>query len=179
MVDFNDKIVEAVGPPQAVAWFIGRPAKRPIVAPIMWVFAPGVIWPDLPGWEEHGWARQTVGAPPQPYRVKPARGRCSVAFALRCLDARPALGSPEHPVPGREPALAGQIRPAADMNDGKGSSSHSFACRFPTARSSSIVDVSASRQAARQNVAADRLGSKCRIHVRFSLSTMTPNCGKR
>ena len=119
MVDFNNDIVEIVGSPQAVAWFIGRPVERPVVAPIMWVFAPGVGRPDSPNRQEHARAGQAVGPPPQPNRVKPAGGRPAVAFPLRCLDPGPAQGDPEHAVPRREPALAMEIRAAADMNDRK------------------------------------------------------------
>jgi hypothetical protein len=46
MVDFHNEVVKAVGSAQAVAWFIGRPAKSSIVAPIPRVFAPGIIRPD-------------------------------------------------------------------------------------------------------------------------------------
>jgi hypothetical protein len=53
VIDLNDEIVKAVGPPQAVAWFIGRPAERLIVAPVVWVFAPGVAWPDPPNRQKH------------------------------------------------------------------------------------------------------------------------------
>src|SRR5262249_28649826 len=48
VIDFDDQIVEAVGPRQAIAWFTGRPLERLVVAPIGWVFTPGVVRPDPP-----------------------------------------------------------------------------------------------------------------------------------
>ena len=53
MVDLDDEIVKTVGPPQAVAWFIGRPLECLVVAPVVWVFAPGVVWPYPPNRQEH------------------------------------------------------------------------------------------------------------------------------
>jgi hypothetical protein len=46
MVDFDDQIVEPIGALEAVAWFIGRPPERAIVAPVFGVFAPGIVGCD-------------------------------------------------------------------------------------------------------------------------------------
>jgi hypothetical protein len=124
VVDLNDEIVKAVGPLQAIAWFIGRLAERLVVAPIVRVFAPGIAWSDPPNRQKHTRARQSIGPPPQSNRAKPAGGRRAVAFPLRRLGAGSAQCNPEYPVSGREPALAMPIRSAADMNDGQRSSPH-------------------------------------------------------
>jgi hypothetical protein len=82
VVDLNDEIVKAVGPPQAVAWFIGRLAERLVVAPIVRILAPSIAWSDPPNWQKHTRARQAIGPPPQSNRAKPANGRRAVAFPL-------------------------------------------------------------------------------------------------
>ena len=43
MVDFDDEIVKPVAALEAVAWFIGRPPERPVVASVLGVFAPGIV----------------------------------------------------------------------------------------------------------------------------------------
>jgi hypothetical protein len=99
----------------------------------VWVFAPGVAWPDPPNWQKHTWAGQSIGPPPQPNRAKPTDGRRAIALALCRLGAGSPQRNPEHPISRREPALAGPTRPAADMNDLKRRSphgSHCSACRF-------------------------------------------------
>ena len=42
MIELEKNVVEAVVPPEPVAWFIGRPPEGAVVAPIGWVFTPGV-----------------------------------------------------------------------------------------------------------------------------------------
>ncbi len=39
----DDEVVQPVVAPQPVAWFIGRPAERPVVAPVGRVLAPGDV----------------------------------------------------------------------------------------------------------------------------------------
>ena len=124
MVDLNDEIVKPVGPAQAVAWFIGRPMERSVVAPVVWVFAPGVIRPYPPNRQEYTRAAQSIGPPPQPNRAEPANGRRAVTFPLRCVSAGSSQCHPKHPISRREPALAMSIRSAADMNDRERSSPH-------------------------------------------------------
>ncbi len=46
MVDFDNEVIEIVGAAEPVTRFIGRPPKGPIVAPIVGILAPGVVWAD-------------------------------------------------------------------------------------------------------------------------------------
>jgi hypothetical protein len=131
MVDLDDEIVKTVGAPQAVAWFIGRPLECSVVAPVVWVFAPGVVRPYPPNRQKHTRAGQSVGPQPQPNRAKPADGCRAVTFPLRCLGAGSSQCDPEHPISGREPALAMPTRSAADMNDRERSSPHGRSLRLP------------------------------------------------
>jgi hypothetical protein len=57
VVDFDNQIVEAVGAPQPVAWFIGRPVEGPVVAPIGRIFAPGVVRANAPDRQQGAWPR--------------------------------------------------------------------------------------------------------------------------
>ncbi len=49
VIDLDENVVEPVVAPQMVAPFIGRTVKRPVVAPVGRVLAPGVRPPDAPG----------------------------------------------------------------------------------------------------------------------------------
>jgi hypothetical protein len=124
MVDLNDEIVKAVGPPQAVAWFTGRPMERPVVAPVVWVFAPRIVRPDPSNRQKPTRADQSIGPPPQPNRAEPANGCRAVTFPLRCLGAGSSQCDPKNSISRREPALATPIWSAADMNDRERSSPH-------------------------------------------------------
>ena len=46
VVDFDDQVVKPIGALEAVAWFIGRPPERSVVAPVLGVFAPGIVSRD-------------------------------------------------------------------------------------------------------------------------------------
>ena len=46
VVDFDDQVVKPIGALEAVAWFIGRPSERAVVAPVLGVFAPGNVSRD-------------------------------------------------------------------------------------------------------------------------------------
>jgi len=48
VVYFDDQIVKPIGALEAIAWFIGRPPERAIVAPVRGVFAPGIVPPNWP-----------------------------------------------------------------------------------------------------------------------------------
>jgi len=82
VVNFDNEIVEAVGAPQPVAWFIGRPVEGPIVPSIGRVFAPGIVGADPPDRQQGARPRQAVGSPPQPNRMKLPGRRRAVAFPL-------------------------------------------------------------------------------------------------
>ncbi len=119
MVDFDDEIVEAVGAPQPVAWFIGRPVEGTVVPSIGRVFAPGVVGSDPPDRQQGARPRQAVGSPPQPNRTK-LPGRCrAVAFPLGRFDAGPAQCRPYRAMSRHHPALRAPLRAGTDMNCGK------------------------------------------------------------
>jgi len=119
MVDFDDKIVEPVGALEAVAWFIGRRAEWPVVAPVRGVLAPGIICRYAPDRKEGPRARQAVRSPPNPKRME-LPGRCgAVAFAFRRLDARPAQSRSNRTLPCHEPSLRTQPRAHVYVNRGQ------------------------------------------------------------
>ena len=90
VVDFDDEIVEPVSAPKAVAWFIGRPPERPIVAAVLRIFAPGILSHDRADGQQSARPRYAVCPPPQPNRMKLPCRRCAVAFPFRGFDAGPA-----------------------------------------------------------------------------------------
>src|SRR5258708_6063597 len=65
VVYFDYEVVEAVGAPQPVAWFIGRPVDGPVAAPIGRVFTPGVVGANAPDRQQGARPRQAVGSPPE------------------------------------------------------------------------------------------------------------------
>lgn len=87
MVDFDNQIVEAVVAAQPVAWFIGRPAERLVIAAIQGVLAPGIVAPDPAHRKQCPRPRQAIGPPPQADGMKSAGRRAAVAFVLRRLDS--------------------------------------------------------------------------------------------
>ena len=119
VVDFDNEIIEAIGTPQPVAWFIGRPVEGPVVPSIGRIFAPGVVGPDPPDRQQGARPRQAVGSPPQPNRMKLAGRRRAVAFPLGRFDAGPAQCRPYRAMSRRHPALRAPLRAGADMDCGK------------------------------------------------------------
>src|SRR5207248_458861 len=87
VVNFDNEIIEAIGTPQPVAWFIGRPVEGPVVPSIGRIFAPGVVGADPPDRQQGARPRQAVGSPPQPNRMKLTGRRRAVAFPLGRFDA--------------------------------------------------------------------------------------------
>lgn len=114
VVDFDDKIIESVGALKTVAWFIGRPPERPVVAPVLGIFAPRIMRSDAPDRKLGARARQAIGPPPQPKGVELPCRRGAVAFAFRWPDARPPQSRADRTLPGDEPSLRTQMR--ADVN---------------------------------------------------------------
>jgi hypothetical protein len=51
MVDFNEKVVEAIAAPKPVAWFIGRPGHGVVIISVGGVLAPGGFTGDAAGWQ--------------------------------------------------------------------------------------------------------------------------------
>ena len=90
VVDFDNEIIETVDPAQAVAWFIGRTSKWPVIAPIGWVLAPGVHRADGAPWQPGRWPQPAVSSPPQSKRVEAAARGNAIALALTGPDARAA-----------------------------------------------------------------------------------------
>ncbi len=119
VVNFDNEIIEAIGTPQPVAWFIGRPVEGPVVSSIGRVFAPGVFRPDPPDRQQGARPRQAVGSPPQPNRMKLPGRRRAVAFPLGRFDAGPAQCRPYRAMSRRHPALRAPLRAGADMDRGK------------------------------------------------------------
>ena len=119
VVNFDYEIVEAVGAPQPVAWFIGRPLEGPVIPPIGRVFAPGVGGPDASDWQQGVRPHQAVGSPPQANRMKLPGRRRAVAFPLGRFDAGPAQGRPYRAMSRHYPALRAPLRAGTDMDCGK------------------------------------------------------------
>jgi len=119
MVDFDNEIVEAVGAPQPVTWFIGRPVEGPVVPPIGRVFAPGVVGANPPDRQQGARPRQAVGSPPQPNRMKLPGRRRAVAFPLDRFDAGPAQCRPYRAMSHHHPALRAPLRAGTDIDCGK------------------------------------------------------------
>jgi hypothetical protein len=109
VVDFDNQVVQPIGAAQKIAWFIGRAAKDPIVAPVGGVLTPGVGRPDWARRQQCTRPRQAVGPPPQPQGMKTAARSGAIALALVGADAataernRQGQGAGEQPTP-RPPA---------------------------------------------------------------------------
>ena len=96
VVELDDEVVEAVVAPEPVAWFIGRPPERPIVAPVGRVFAPGQRRIDAPRRQPGARPRPPIGAPPQAQRAGTGRAawrRRLRACWPRCRRGRARPGS--------------------------------------------------------------------------------------
>jgi len=64
VVDFDNQIIEMVVSAQAIAWFIGRAAKWPIIAPVGGVLAPSVRRADWATWQERSGTESAICLPP-------------------------------------------------------------------------------------------------------------------
>ena len=139
VIDFDDQVVEAVVAAQPVAWFIGRPAERAVIAAIRGVLAPGVVRPDAAGRQQGSRPHQAVGPPPQPHRVKPAGRGPAVAFALARFDAGTAKRDGKGFRAGKQPTPRAPARPGANANDAQRSSLHGDRAGYPTRAYSCIL----------------------------------------
>jgi hypothetical protein len=153
VIDFDNDVVEAVRPPEPVAWFNGRPSKRAVVATVLWIFAPGVGRADPAGRQRGPRQGKPVRPPPQsrgPERT--ARG-AAIALALIGLDTAAAERDWHAPRAGAKKALRWPARSGPDMNGGDGRSGHSVGGGgdFPTAACSCILTCSTSRQIAQRS----------------------------
>ena len=64
VVDFNNEIIEMVGPAQTVAWVTITEPDRAIITAVGRILAPGVVGPDWPDRQRGERPDQPVGAPP-------------------------------------------------------------------------------------------------------------------
>jgi len=87
VIKLEKNIVESVIAPEAVTWFIGRSSERAIVAPIGWIFTPGVGGTDPAKGQRCPRARKAIRPPSQPHRAKPAVRRAPIALAFIGPDA--------------------------------------------------------------------------------------------
>ena len=126
VVDLDNEVVEAIVTAQPVARFLGRARERAVIAPVVRVFAPGVMWADAADRQRGARAGQAVGAPPQPQGVKPSARRAAVAFALVGFDAGAAERDGQRQWAGEQQALRGPARPGADADRGKRSPPQRF-----------------------------------------------------
>ena len=130
MVDFDDEIVKPIAALEAVAWFIGRPPERPVVAPVLGVFAPGIVRRYSPDRQERVRTRQAVCPPPQPNRMKSAGRRGAIAFAFRRLDAGAPQSRSNRALPHHEPSLRVQPRANVHVDCGQRGSAHRVGSAF-------------------------------------------------
>ncbi len=124
VVNFDNEIIQAVATPQPVAWFIGRPVEGPVVPSIGRIFAPGVVGPDPPDWQQGARPHQAVGPPPQPNWMKLPGRRRAVAFPLGRFDAGSAQCRPYRAMSRHHPALRAPLRAGTDMDRGKRALAH-------------------------------------------------------
>jgi hypothetical protein len=119
VVDFDDKVIKTIGPGQAVASFIGRALKKPIVAPVSWVLTPGIARFDAPRRQQRRWHHDPVRPPPQSDRMVRAARCPAVALAF----SRPNTGPAERHRHGQgtreQPAPRALARPRNDANEAK------------------------------------------------------------
>src|SRR5262245_25833600 len=109
VIDLDDEVVEAIIAPEAIAWFIGRPPERPVVAAVGGIFAPGDVRVDPPRGQEGAGPRVAIRPPPQlPQTEPPSRGR-AVSLPFVGADA----GAAKHDRYGDTPREEDAARPAA------------------------------------------------------------------
>ena len=130
MVDLDDKIVKAIAALEVVAWFIGRPPERPVVASVLGVFAPGIVRRYAPHRQKGTRTRQAVCPPPQPNRMKSAGRRGAIAFAFRRLDAGAPQSRANRALPHHEPRLRVEPRADVHMDCGQRGFAHRLASAF-------------------------------------------------
>ena len=116
VIDLDDDVIEAVVAPQPVAWFIGRPPKGTVVAPVVGVFAPCVGRTDAADRKPCPRAGEPIGPPPQSHRTKLPVRRAAIAFPLVGPHAGAAKRNRQAPRTGAEPPL----RPPAGPGDRHG-----------------------------------------------------------
>lgn len=91
MIDFNNNIIEMVGPDKTVSGCPGRPSDRAVVIAVGRVFRPRVVWPNPAQGKECAGRQAAVGTPPDSHRTEPATRRPPIPLAFIGDNA----GSPE------------------------------------------------------------------------------------
>jgi hypothetical protein len=101
VIDLDNEVIEAVFAPEPVATAAALQPDRPVVMPVVRVFAPGVLRADGADRQEGPRPLVTVAPPPEPQGVKDAPGRAAIALALVGPDAAPAERDGYRPPAGR------------------------------------------------------------------------------
>lgn len=91
VIKLDDEIVEMVVAFEPVPGRTLLQANRSVVAPVMKVFAPGILGSDRANGKESAWPCMTVRAPPEPTRLEGASWRAAIALPFVGQDA----GAPE------------------------------------------------------------------------------------
>lgn len=118
VVDLDNQIVEAVISSKPVAWFIGRPAERVVIAAILRIFTPGVVRSNAADGQKRRRSWQPIGPPPQPDRAKSASGCAAVPLPFIGFDGASAQRNPQRPRrAGHQPALPTAARTGTYMNE--------------------------------------------------------------
>jgi hypothetical protein len=137
VVDLDDKIVEVVVPPQAVAAFARRASKRAVVTAVGGIFAPGKAGDDAARGQQCSRVGMAIGSPPQADKPKPpARGR-AVALEFVGADAPSAEHDRQRERPGEQDAPRPAARSSSHTDQGKGAAAHATSLRLRTAKLSS------------------------------------------
>ena len=111
VIHLDDEVVEAIVPPEPVAWFIGRPPEWAVIAAVRGIFAPCQVGRDPPRRQKGRGPRGAVGPPPQaesrkrPRGVPPSPSRLLARMPDRPrttgIASGPASSTPRRRSPGR------------------------------------------------------------------------------
>lgn len=82
VVNFDNQIIELIITPKTVAGIPPGKQNVAVVAPVVRVFAPGVLRADSARRKGGGRPRQAIRPPPQPQQPESAARRCAITFAL-------------------------------------------------------------------------------------------------
>jgi len=124
VVDFDDEIVEVVGPPKAVAAVGGCPSKRSVIPPVGGIFAPGEVGGDAVGGQQRSRVPVAIGPPPQADQPKSApRGR-AVALEFVGADTPSAEHDRERQRTREQDALGRAARSGPHPDQRKSASAH-------------------------------------------------------
>jgi len=66
VINLDDQVVQPIVAPESIAWFIGRPPKWTIVAPVFGILAPRIGAADLPNRQRGARRRKAIRPPPEP-----------------------------------------------------------------------------------------------------------------